>query len=74
MVTTPVQRPDVNDPVWGGRHCCAALVSQPGHWVTYVVAQGAWWRVEGPNGMAVLADPFQNQTPNSCIMFLAFTI
>ena len=70
--TAPVEEPRSGpggDAAWQGRELVAALVSTPGHWVPYLRVQGAWWEVDGRIRQM---NPFQNQSPNSIVSFLAF--
>ena len=72
-VTTQVQRPQAGDPAWQGRQLVAALCCSPGHWLTFVVYNGAWWRLDsGGGGQVHRADPFASQTNRLTINFLAF--
>ena len=72
-VTTRVQRPQAGDPAWQGRTLVAALAQEPGHWVSFVLANGVWWRVDSAGGGRVhQADPFNSQSDQLNIAFLGF--
>ena len=73
-VTPPVLEPQPQDPVWGGREPVAALVHTPGHWQTFLRIQQVWWLVDSARGgqPVVQANPFQLQSSNRTIHFLAF--
>jgi hypothetical protein len=72
-VTTRVQRPQAGDPAWQGRALVAALCHEPGHWISFVLDNGVWWRVDSAGGGRVQqADPFNSQSDNMKILFLGF--
>ena len=71
MVTSPVAAPD-GDPIWQGRELVAVIAWSPGHWVSYVCNNGVWWSMDTTGVGVMEADPFQLQSPNHTINFLAF--
>jgi hypothetical protein len=45
LVTSRLAEPLAGDPVWGNRNLVAALVQEPGHWLTYLHQNLLWWQV-----------------------------
>ena len=72
VVETRVAEPNPGD--FGGRRIVAVVTSEAHHWVTYIVSNQLWYRVDSAGGGSVRqSNPFHDQSARRTLCFLAFT-
>ena len=73
LVTTRVTEPLAGHPSWANRRPVAVIVSQPGHYVSYLRQANIWFRLDSASRTVIPQNPFQAQMPNNMICVVAFT-
>ena len=59
---------------FGGRRVVAVVTSEAQHWVTYIVREQVWYRVDSAGGGSVRqSNPFHDQSARQTLCFLAFS-
>ena len=59
---------------FGGRRIVAVVTSEAHHWVTYIVSNQLWYRVDSAGGGSVRqSNPFHDQSARRTLCFLALT-
>ena len=71
VVETRVAEPNPGD--FGGRRVVAVVTREAQHWVTYIVREQLWYRVDSGGGGSVRqSNPFHDQSARRTLCFLAF--
>ena len=69
---TRVTEPNPGD--FGGRRVVAVVTREAQHWVTYIVRNQNWYRVDSAGGGSVrLSNPFHDQSARRTLCFIAFS-
>ena len=72
VVQTRVAEPNPGD--FGGRRVVAVVTRVPQHWVTYIVREQVWYRVDSAGGGSVRqSNPFHDQSARQTLCLLAFS-